>query len=181
MAQHPYIQQTDREAVDSGQRGPSDVSPSEPAATVVPYLDTTEHVLDAKFRVVVPATVRPLYVEGGVLSLWAGPCVAAFTPEAFLEWRTFITGQLAASGFDDPGAHVRYVNARSTPFKPDIQGRFLLPDRLRLAAGIDRTVTITGAGNRMELWSSATYLGQVDTAEMDQNIAFLQATYDLRA
>ncbi|MEJ7584625.1 MAG: hypothetical protein WKF43_11195 [Acidimicrobiales bacterium] len=145
----------------------------------MPCLDTTEHVLDAKFRAVLPASVRPLYLDGGVLTLWAGPCLAVFTPGAFADWRDVVTGQLAESKFEDAGAHVRYVSARSAPFKVDVQGRFIVPDRLRQAAAIERTITITGAGNRMELWSSAIYHGSVDVAEMEQNITFLQATYDL--
>jgi len=142
-------------------------------------VDTFEHVLDAKGRAVLPTSLRPPFAEGAVVTLWDGPCLAVFTPAGFEDWRTFLAGQLPSSGFDNLGAHVRYVNARSAAFRPDGQGRFVLPDRLRHAAGIERTITITGAGNRVELWNPASYPGGIDTEEMEQNITFLQATYDL--
>ncbi len=139
--------------------------------------DAVRHGLDAKSRAVLPAAVRPAFADGGFLTVWVGPCVAAFPPAAFSAWVERIRAQLATSGFDDPAAHVRYAHARSAPFRPDLQGRFVLPDRFREAAGIDREVTVVGVGDRVELWDPATYGRDLD--ELEQNISFLQSTYDL--
>ncbi len=159
----------------SGESSPTvDLTPLGP---LLPLTDAVDHGLDVKSRAVLPAAVRPAFLEGGFLTMWVGPCVAAFPATSFTTWVDRIRGQLATSGFDDPAAHVRYVHARSARFRPDLQGRFVLPDRFREAAGIEREVTVVGVGDRVELWDTATYGRDLD--ELEQNISFLQSTYDL--
>ena len=85
-------------------------------------------------------------------------------------------GACPASGFDNPGAHLALAHAQAISFKPDIQGRFLLPERLRHPAGIDRDVTVVGAGSRVEFWNPATY--GLDLDEVRQNLAFVQGDID---
>jgi MraZ protein len=40
---------------------------------------------------------------------------------------------------------------------PDKQGRFTIPANLRQYAGLDRDVTVIGAGTRLEVWDSAVW------------------------
>ena len=142
-----------------------------------PFVDTLEHTLDTKARLTLPAAVRPAFADGGVLMMWKGPCIAVLTDAGFERWIEHIKDVLPSSGYDDPGGHIRYAHSQASPFKPDVQGRFQLADRLRFAAGIDREVTVVGAGSRVELWNPATY--GLDLGEFKQNIEFLQGTFDL--
>ena len=142
-----------------------------------PFVDTIEHTLDSKARITLPASVRGAFADGGVLTLWNGPCIAALTPAGFDQWIKHLQAVMPDTGFENQGAHLRYAHSQASQFKPDVQGRFQLADRLRFAAGIDREVTIVGAGARVEMWNPATY--GLDLAEYKQNIEFLQDRFDL--
>ena len=154
------------------------VSVGEPAppAVATRFTDTSEQTVDAKFRVTLPAAARPAFAGGGVLSPWPGPCVAAMTVEGFERYVAQLRRRLPASGYDNPGAHLALAHAQAISFRPDIQGRFLLPERLRHPAGIDRDVTVVGAGSRVEFWNPATY--GLDLDEVRQNLAFVQGDID---
>ena len=99
------------------------------------------------------------------------------TEEGFRRWIGYAKRVLPTAGYDDPAGHIRFAHAQASRFKPDVQGRFQLTDRLRHAADIDRDVTIVGAGSRLELWNPATY--GADLAEYRQNLAFHQDEFDL--
>jgi MraZ protein len=140
------------------------------------FTDTVEQAVDAKFRVTLPASARVAFAEGGVLSPWPGPCVAAMTAAGFERYVEQLRLRLPASGFDKPGAHLALAHAQSSAFKPDMQGRFLLPERFRFFAGIDREVTVVGAGSRVEFWNPATYGFDLD--DVRQNLAYVQQDID---
>lgn len=140
------------------------------------FTDTVEQAVDAKFRVTLPAAARPAFAEGGVLTPWPGPCVAALTTEGFERYVAQLRKRLPEAGFDKPGAHLSLAHAQALAFKPDIQGRFLLPERLRFPAGIDREVTVVGVGSRIEFWNPATY--GADLEDIRQNLAAVQADID---
>jgi MraZ protein len=148
-----------------------------PAPSVLRFTDTVEQAVDAKFRVTLPASARAAFVEtGGVLTPWPGPCVAAMTAQGFERYVEQLRKRLPGSGFDNPGAHLSLAHAQSVSFKPDIQGRFIVPERLRHFAGIDREVTVVGAGSRVEFWNPATY--GLDLDDMRQNLAHVQGDID---
>jgi len=143
----------------------------------LPFVDTNEHALDAKLRLTLPSGVRADFVDGGLLVLWSGPCIAVLTEAGFARWIRFARQAIPAAGYDDPAGTIRYAHSQASRFKPDVQGRFQLADRLRFAVGIDRDVTIVGAGSRLELWNPATY--GADLVEHRANLAFHQDQYDL--
>jgi MraZ protein len=144
--------------------------------TAARFTDTVEQAVDAKFRVALPASARPAFADGGLLTPWTGPCVAAMTAAGFERYVEQLRRRLPASGFTNPAAHLALAHAQATAFKPDIQGRFILPERLRFAAGIDRDVTVVGAGSRVEFWNPATY--GLDLDEVRQNLVFVQGDID---
>jgi MraZ protein len=147
------------------------------APSVLRFTDTVEQAVDAKFRVTLPASARAAFVEaGGVLTPWPGPCVAAMTAQGFERYVEQLRKRLPASGYDSPGAHLSLAHAQAVSFKPDIQGRFIVPERLRHFAGIDREVTVVGAGSRVEFWNPATY--GLDLDEIRQNLVAIQSDID---
>jgi MraZ protein len=143
----------------------------------VRFTDTVEQAVDAKFRVTLPASARAAFVEvGGVLTPWPGPCVAAMTAQGFERYVEQLRKRLPDSGYTNPGAHLSLAHAQAVSFKPDIQGRFIVPERLRHFAGIDRDVTVVGAGSRVEFWNPATY--GLDLDDIRQNLAHVQGLID---
>jgi MraZ protein len=48
---------------------------------------------------------------------------------------------------------------------PDKQGRFTIPANLRQYAGLDRDVTVIGAGSRLEVWDSGTWNAYLEQTE----------------
>lgn len=141
------------------------------------FVDTIEHTLDSKFRLTLPAAMRPAFIDGGILILSKGPCVGVMTLAGFDQWVGYLRSKLPTSGFQDLGAHLSYAHAQASRFKPDVQGRFQLSDRLRFAAAIERDVTVVGVGRRIELWNPANYGLELD--EYRQNLEFLQDGFDL--
>ena len=147
------------------------------SASNLPFLDTGDHALDAKYRLTLPAGARAAFMDGGVLLPWTGPCIAVFTEAGFARWMAHAKRVLPDAGYDNPAAHIRFAYSQGSRFKPDVQGRFQLAERLRLGAGIERDVTIVGVGSRLELWHPQ--LHSTDVMELSQNLAHHQDEFDL--
>jgi MraZ protein len=148
-----------------------------PGAATSALVDTFEHTLDSKARLTLPPFARARFTEGGLLVPWTGPCIAAFTDAGFARWIRYARTEIRTAGYDSPGAHLAYAHAQATRFRPDAQGRFILADRVRFAADIDRDVTVVGAGNRIELWNPATYGRELE--EYQHNLRDLHDGFDL--
>jgi MraZ protein len=148
-----------------------------PAPVSLRFTGRYRHTLDAKFRLVLPAPFRGAFAGGGHLSVWGGECVAVLPPAEFDRWVETTRRQLEGSGLDDPAGLMRWVHLRTHTFRPDVQGRFLLPDELRQAIGVDHEVVIAGNDARLELWHPGEDLA--DRTEHEDNISFFQTTYDL--
>ncbi len=159
-----------------------DISPGPPlpdgaALASLPFTGRYQHTLDAKGRTVLPAPFRAAFAAGGHLTLWNGPCVAILPPAEFRRWVETTRAQLEGSGFEDPAGLLRQLHLRSATFRPDSQGRFLFPEDLRSAVGIEREITVVGNDARVELWRPG---GESpDAEEHEENIGFFQGTYDL--
>jgi MraZ protein len=167
-----------------GLSGPAVAAPQEPttgatapAAAALRFTGRYRHTLDAKFRLVLPAPFRGAFAAGGHLTLWGGDCIAVLPPAEFDRWIETTRRQLEGSGLDDPAGLMRWAHLRTHTFRPDVQGRFLLPDELRQAIGVDHEVVIAGNDARLELWHPAEDL--VDRTEHEENLSFFQTTYDL--
>jgi len=124
------------------------------------------HTIDDKGRLAVPARFRAELAQGGQVSKWIDGCVVLH-PHA--EWVT-LAGQIDALPFTDPSARTlrRHLYGSAFEVSLDRQGRFVLPQTLRDAAGLESEVVVVGAGNRLELWSPkrwSKYSEQMDKPE----------------
>jgi len=121
------------------------------------FFGSSEHTLDAKFRVFVPKRIVDVLgrdAEGvHVVYLSAGqdPCLYLFSEETF----QVVLGELENSVFDDPKARAasRMFFANTVRAELDSTGRLLIPEPLRKRAGIERDVVIVGNRNRAEIWA----------------------------
>lgn len=127
--------------------------------------------IDAKGRVVLPASYRPAFAEGGMATIWRGPALAAMT---LADWDAYVDGiaaSLAVSGEPDPGAVLDVLWQHSFEVKLDLQGRISLPDALRVRAGLGDEVLFVGCGDRVELRPAAQ--GPDEMAATEDHLATL--------
>jgi MraZ protein len=116
------------------------------------FFGTYEHSLDDKGRLILPAKIRgrlsgaPVY-----LTQHLDNCVALWTMEQF-EKEVAVRQAAAELGPVERNA-VRDWSAAVHEVELDRQGRMAIPQQLRTYASLEQEVLVTGAINRVELWS----------------------------
>lgn len=114
-----------------------------------------EHSLDVKGRLIMPAKLRADMGERFIVTKGLDGCLFAFSQK---EWENFET-KLKALPLSDKNARnfVRFFLSGATECEIDKQGRFLIPNNLRIAANLEKEVIIIGVGTRLELWNKTTW------------------------
>ena len=117
------------------------------------FFGESEHSLDNKGRVIIPARLRPALSEGLFVTRGLENCLWLFTMETWKE----ISGRLADVRMTN--SHARQLERllySGTEAKLDKQGRLLLPSSLRNFAGLSEngSAVVVGVRNRIELWNS---------------------------
>ena len=118
------------------------------------FVGTFERPLDAKGRVVLPATFRDRIELGGYLTKRVDGCLAIMTPDEFESAAAEIV-EAAKSGTATDRQTARSFAAGASPVKPDKQGRIAIPTTLRDFAGLQRDCVVIGAINMIEIWDAA--------------------------
>lgn len=116
------------------------------------FLGTYEPKLDDKGRVILPARFREDMEGGIVLTRGQEHCIYAFPAQEFEQ----MTVELRRAPLSSKQArdYVRVLLSGAYKEVPDKQGRITLPPDLRKYAGLDRELTVIGAGARAEIWNS---------------------------
>ena len=116
------------------------------------FLGTYEPKLDDKGRVILPARFREDMEGGIVLTRGQEHCIYAFPAQEFEQ----MTVELRRAPLSSKQArdYVRVLLSVAYKEVPDKQGRITLPPDLRKYAGLDRELTVIGAGSRAEIWNS---------------------------
>ena len=116
------------------------------------FLGTYEPKLDDKGRVILPARFREDMEGGIVLTRGQEHCIYAFPAQDFEQ----MTVELRRAPLSSKQArdYVRVLLSGAYKEVPDKQGRITLPPDLRKYAGLDRELTVIGAGSRAEIWNS---------------------------
>ena len=114
-----------------------------------------EHSLDVKGRLIMPVKLRQDMGEKFIVTKGLDGCLFAFSQE---EWLNFET-KLKTLPLSDKNARnfVRFFLSGATECELDKQGRFLIPNNLRNAAGLEKEVVIIGVGTRLEIWNKNTW------------------------
>lgn len=113
------------------------------------FLGKYPHGLDDKGRLVLPSSFRAEFKDGAVLSPWDG-CIAMWAPERFDEVAQVMRVKLSEG--DGEMNPLRVFFSDSHHVKPDAQGRFVVPERQRQHAGLEREALIVGNLDRVEIW-----------------------------
>ena len=116
------------------------------------FLGTYEPKLDDKGRVILPARFREDMEGGIVLTRGQEHCIYAFPAQEVEQ----MTVELRRAPLSSKQArdYVRVLLSGAYKEVPDKQGRITLPPDLRKYAGLDRELTVIGAGSRAEIWNS---------------------------
>jgi MraZ protein len=106
--------------------------------------------LDAKGRVILPSVFRPAFLNGGRLRPYESECLGLWTEHGFqlFDERLYSKRQSSLSG---KGPR-RSLFTTASYVVPDSQGRFVIPERLRVAVGLTFDVTIVGNIDHLEIW-----------------------------
>lgn len=135
------------------------------------FLGTHSPKLDAKGRIILPAKFREPLAEGLVLTKGQDHCLVVW-PRA--EFDTYAAGLRASAQANAAvRAMTRVFFSSAYDESLDSQGRLTVPPTLRGYAELDRELTVVGADNRIEIWSTSVweaYLAEheADFAALDQ-------------
>jgi len=122
------------------------------------------HNVDDKGRLMLPAKFREELGTGEyVLTRGLDNCLFLFP---ISEWKEFEEKIKKLSlTKKDARAFVRFLFSGATNDIIDKQGRIKLNDNLKQYAGIEKEVVVTGAFNRVEIWSKSNWEDYISTAE----------------
>jgi MraZ protein len=113
------------------------------------FVGNFEHTLDDKGRLILPASFRPKLAEGAFVTP-LDHCLAIL-PAAEFDRMAYALEEQVAVGAVDVNA-LRAFASQADEVVPDSQGRVRLLPHLREIAGLDRSVVVTGALRRIEVW-----------------------------
>jgi MraZ protein len=110
-----------------------------------------ERSLDAKGRFVLPQRYRESFDSKAFLCQHLDGCLAVWTPAEFAN----LLDQWAVQQHEsaEQRNRVRVMVAGSEEVDIDKQGRIPVPPHLKAYAGLDRTVLVVGAIERIEVWA----------------------------
>lgn len=125
-----------------------------------------EHNIDAKGRVIVPAGIREELGEVCYVTLSIDSCLSIYSEK---DWDAFCARVNSLPAAES--RKMRVVFANTARCELDVQGRILVPQKLREFVGISKKVTVVGFSNHAEIWDSDKYAA-VEAEELSlENIA----------
>ncbi|SLF04108.1 division/cell wall cluster transcriptional repressor MraZ [Rothia endophytica] len=127
------------------------------------FLGTHTPRLDVKGRVILPAKFREQLEPGVILTRGQERCIYVFTVAEFER----IHEQLRSAPLSSKQArdYIRVFLSGASDEALDKQGRVTIPQNLREYAGLNRELTVIGAGSRAEIWDSAAWAAYLEAQE----------------
>ncbi len=112
------------------------------------------HSIDAKGRVTIPAKFREDLGEKFVITRGLfGQCVTAYSYE---RWQSIYERLMNISLTDKLGMQVQaWILGNANECEVDKMGRILIPQPLKSLVGLEKDVTVTGLGSRVEIRSNS--------------------------
>jgi MraZ protein len=127
------------------------------------FLGTHTPRLDDKGRLFLPAKYRDRMAGGLVVTRGQERCLFIFPMDEFVK----VADQMRQAPTSSRKArdYSRVFLSGASDEVPDKQGRFTIPATLREYAGLDREVTVIGAGTRLEVWDSVAWNAYLEETE----------------
>lgn len=129
------------------------------------FLGTYTPRLDEKGRLILPAKYRDELADGLVLTRGQERCIYVFSEQEFAN----VHQQMRQAPLTSRQArdYIRVFLSGASDETPDKQGRITIPAALREYAGLDREVTVIGAGDRAEIWDTAAWNSYLEEKEAE--------------
>jgi MraZ protein len=132
------------------------------------FIGEYSHNLDDKGRLAIPIKFRQELKGGAVVTRGLDNCLFLYTKK---EWGK-LAEKLAALPFSQANsrAFARLMLAGAMDVELDKQGRVVLPEYLRVFAGLKKGVIVAGLYSRLEFWDEAkwqTYKTQTEKQSTD--------------
>ena len=129
------------------------------------FMGEYRHAIDAKGRIILPADFRQELGVTFIITKGLDKCLFLYGQQAFEDLAEKLRALPLAKA--EARAMVRFFFAGARTLECDKQGRFLVPANLRSYAGIalKEDVVLTGADNRIEVWSKSQwneYAGEIE-------------------
>lgn len=115
------------------------------------FIGEYEHSVDAKGRAIMPAKLREDIGEKFIVTKGLDGCLFAYSKT---EWSNF-EEKLKTLPLTNKNARdfVRFFLSGAVECEIDKQGRFLIPNNLRIYATLEKEIMIIGVGTRIEIWN----------------------------
>lgn len=127
------------------------------------FLGTHTPRLDEKGRLILPAKYRDQMSDGLVVTRGQERCLFIYPMDEFVKVAQGM--QAAPTTNRSARDYLRVFLSGASDEVPDRQGRFTIPANLRQYAGLDREVTVIGAGSRLEVWDTAVWNAYLAASE----------------
>lgn len=122
------------------------------------------HTIDPKSRLFIPAKLRDILGNEIVIAKNVDRCISVYPRSS---WECF-EEKLAQLPEIQSRDIKRFLYSSANDVQPDSQGRILLPQKLRDYAGIDKNVTIIGAGDHVEIWDDNAWNEKINGSDNDK-------------
>ena len=115
------------------------------------FLSQYRHSIDTKGRLTIPANFRDLMTDGAYVTQGFDGNLRVLTAESF----ELLYDQVSKMSFTNPTVRrlSRLLFSTAAQVEPDKNGRILIPQFLRAAAGLDGEAIVVGAGKYFEIWA----------------------------
>ena len=111
-----------------------------------------EHKIDVKGRLFIPSSLRDELGDVFHVTISVEDCLTAYSGES---WERFLEKVKAMPIRQQPKMRPFFSNAARCEL--DSQGRVLIPQKLRDRIGLDKEVTVVGAGTFVQFWDTETF------------------------
>jgi len=118
-------------------------------------LGTYAPKLDDKGRLILPAKFREELAGGVVITRGQERCLYVFPEREFEGFHDRIRQAPVSS--KQARDYIRLLLAGAHQERPDAQHRVTIPPMLRAYAGLERELTVNGAGSRIEIWDTSAW------------------------
>ena len=136
-------------------------------------LGTHTPKLDDKGRVILPAKFRDELSTGVVVTRGQEHCIYVFSAREFEDLHDKIRQAPVTS--KTARDYLRVFLSGASAETPDKQNRVTIPAALRSYAGLERDLTVIGAGSRVEIWDTAAW----ETYLAEQEATFANTTEEV--
>lgn len=119
------------------------------------FIGEYNHNLDDKGRLAVPKKFRIALSKGAVVTRGFDNCLFLYTKD---EWKK-LANKLANLPLSQAKARAfsRLMLAGAMDVSLDKQGRIILPEYLRVFAGLNKEIVVAGLYNRLEFWNATAW------------------------